>query len=305
MLYNKLTIENWKVWINQIDSSNFSLDNVLPKKDTIKQLAEEAQFTGPSINEESLYHLIKTYEINSQSNEWIDVAGKLATWLNISNRSYECEEVYKFSIPLANSSNQDISNKIQSAVKNPNFWLAGRNSQCHTNPSLPILVALCSDSIKSLQDDPNISDFVKSFWHSTEDKDLLSKIYSKFVEIDKVDLIWELCRDPRNKTAINIIRSEFSTDQYKSWAGACFIDEYDWADDNEINDFAEKLINYGSFKANMENMLDQPLVYQSVFKIFYPIENKESREFINNEIKKASKEIWIQCLIDNGDLLRV
>ncbi|WP_345844503.1 P-loop NTPase fold protein [Shewanella algae] len=303
LLYSKLTIDNWKVWINQIDSRNVSLDNVLPKKDTIKQLAEETQFNATSINEKSLYHLVKTYKIYPQSNEWQDVAMKLASWLNIPNRNHECEEIYSFAITLAESSDENISNSVKSSVKNQNFWTAGCNSQCTTNPSLPILVALSYSSLMSLQDDPNISAFVKSFWNSTEDEALLSKIYNQFLDLDKIDLIWELCRDPRNKTAINIIRAEFSTEQYESWAGANYIDEYSWADENEINNLAENLITHGSFKDNMENMVDDPLTYQSVFKIFYSIKNKGPREFINKEIKKTSKESWMNCLLSNGDLL--
>jgi KAP family P-loop domain len=301
LMFQNLTLANWKVWLDHLKIQKLSYDTVLPRKETIKELSNEVQFQATNLNDAAFSYLVKTYEIYPDSTEWESVADQLIAWLNLSHRAYDCDLIYSFSISLSQSKNNKISDKLLNCIKTANFWVMGQNSSCTKNPSLPILTAIALEN--ELQKTSYVSTHVKSFWSDTTDQALLNDTFNHLKNINRLDVLWLLCRDLKNASAVNIIRAHVDASLYGLWAGTNYIDEYEWANDEEIQLIAEKLIENGSFFDNEFVMKNDPITYQSVYKIFYSLGNTNVCSFIDNEISKATKENWLDCLSKNGDML--
>lgn len=299
--YNSLTSVNWKLWLNHLKKYETDLPFVLPKTETISTLANEVEFTSPSIKSEALEALVETYDIYPKSSEWESVVDQVVSWMNLRNRSHTCEPLYSLAVKFAVGANKKISLKIRACLKGAAFWVSGQHSSCTENPSLPILAAITLEN--ELQEIGHVSAEVKSYWSETTDQDQLTGIFNQLEQMNELKVIWKLCRDKRNSSAVMIIKDNAEESLYSSWAGANYIDEYDWASDEEIKSIAEKLAVNGSFFNNESSMIDDPLTYQHVYKIFYPLGDAKICSFIDTEINKIKKEEWLDCILENGEAL--
>jgi hypothetical protein len=299
--YNKLTSVSWKVWLNHLKKSETSLPFVLPKTETISFLAGDVDFTSPNLNAEALEILVKTYDIYPSSSEWESVVDQVVAWMNLRSRSHACEPLYGLAVKIATYANWKIASKIKLCLKGAPFWVSGQHSSCAENPSLPILAAITLED--ELQEIGHVSTEVKSFWSETADQDQLTEIFNQLKQLNKLNVIWELCRDRRNSSAVNIIKNNDDKSLYSSWAGANYIDGYEWASDEEIRSIAEKLALNDSFFNNDSSMIDDPITYQNVYKIFYSLGDTKICSFIDAEISKIKKEDWLNCISENGEAL--
>ncbi|RYY04573.1 MAG: hypothetical protein EOO53_01810 [Gammaproteobacteria bacterium] len=300
-IYPNLNAGNWKIWLNHLKKYNLSYEMVFPNKETINTIAIESQFSSPNLNETALELLIKTYEIYPDSPEWELVTDQIISWLSISNRIYDCESLYELALKLSVNKNIKISSKITECVKGSSFWVGGQHSSISANPSLPVLVAISAKD--ELQKNSHVSPEIKSFWSAASDETLLANTFNLLKTLNKLDILWRLCRDEKNSTAANFIRNSNDQVLYSSWTGTNFIDEYDWASEEEIRNIAEKLAANDSFFNNECNMKEKAVTYQAVYKIFYALKNSKISAFIDTEISKVSKDDWKKCIENNGELL--
>lgn len=303
LLYNKLTHGNWILWLQKLNSNNISLDIVLPKKQAITGLATDVQFNSTNINIEALRYLIQTYNLFSTSDEWEGITNQINDWLKGNQRSYDCEELYNFATNLSISKNSKISKSIIECVKSSAFWNAGKYSSSVNNPSLPILSAIAMED--ELQDNPDASPDIKSFWQNTNEQAIIERVYDSLEKLKRLDLVWILSRDPRNITATKIIDNFGTSDLYSQAEGVQFIDEFTWADEQKIMAIAQNLVNHGAFVKNHSDMKDRALIYQEVYAIFYKIDDPDTSAFIDSELNKINKDDWYKCLELNSPLVNL
>lgn len=300
MIYNVLNHTNWRLWLEQLNNNKISLDIVLPKTQTITDLATEAQFSSTSVDNEKLHYLIKTYEIYKDSNEWEDVTDQVISWLSRPDRAWDCELVYRFALELAVHKNNKINSSILKCIKGKDFWYAGVHASISTNPSLPILAAL---SFKhEIQNNHYVSSEVKSFWSDVDDRKALDNIYSNLNKIDSLDVLWLLCRDSSNKTAIEIIKTITTPDLYNQEDGVIFIDEFEWANDDDLSSISHNLVKYGAFSKSHSIMENEAIIYHKVYEIFYRLNDKDTSAFIDSSVNKVTQEQWYDVIEKNNSL---
>lgn len=300
---SKLTAENWRIWLDHLANSETRFDFILPKDETITALVAEAQLTASQPDDEALEHLTKTFDINPNSSEWLNAADQIIKWMKIPNRSSDCEVVYDLAIKLSVNQKNSALSKFKSCLEQAPFWVSGQNSSCEDNPSLPVLAAITLED--ELQEIGHVSSEVKSFWSDTKDSNELTEIFNRLKRLNKLDTLWELCRDDRNSVAVEIIKNSDDPLLFSNRSGAKYIDEYDWASEEEVQNIAAKLATNGSFFNNENNMKDKAITYQAVYKIFYALNNPEISEFIDTEINKVKKDDWQKCIEGNGELLDI
>lgn len=300
-LYTNLNTTNWQTWLDLLEEHSLSFESVLPKKETIAELARNAQFNSENLNLPAINYLIKTYDVYPHSLEWNSVTDQMISWLKLPNRSFDSEALYELITKFAVNGDNQISKKIVDCVAEAEFWSAGHSYVVPENSALPILAAI---SIKEkIQEASYVPNSIKTFWSSTIDQDNLNKFFGRLKDLDQLELPWTLCKDKRNLLAVQIIRNIEDEEFFESSVGASFIDEYDWIEGNEVNLIAEKLAKNGAFKKNEIKMKGKPLSYQSVYKIFYALNDPNICTFIDTEINQVNKETWFDCIETNGDLL--
>ncbi|MFQ2540023.1 P-loop NTPase fold protein [Aeromonas caviae] len=300
MIYNVLNHTNWRLWLEQLNNNNISLDIVLPKAQTITELATGSQFSSTSVDSEELQCLIQTYELYNDSSEWEGVADQVISWLNRPDREWDCELVYKLALELAVHKNNKIKSSILKCVKGSAFWNAGVHASISINPSLPILAAL---SFKhEIQNNHYLSSEVKSFWNNTDDKKSLEHIYSTLKKIDSLDVLWLLCRDSANKTAIEIVKTITTPELYSQENGVTFIDEFEWADDDDLSSISLNLVKHGAFSKNHSAMENEAVIYHKVYEIFYKSNDKDTLAFIDSSVNKVTQEQWYDAIENNNSL---
>lgn len=299
----KLTAENWKLWLDHLEDSGTKFDFILPKDETIAALVSEAQLTASQPDDEVLEYLIKTFDIHPNSSEWLNAADQIIKWMKIPSRSPDCEVVYDLAIKLSVNEKNSVLSKFKACLEQAPFWVSGQNSSCEENPSLPILAAITLED--ELQKIEHVSSEVTSFWSNVKDSNELTEIFNRLKQLNKLDTLWELCRDDRNSVAVEIIKNSEDQLLFSNGSGANYIDEYDWASEEEILNIAAKLAANGSFFNNEKNMKEKAIAYQAVYKIFYALNNSEVSEFIDTEIRKVKKDDWKKCIESNGELLDI
>lgn len=299
-VYPKLNCENWMLWLENINDEKISFNLVLPKKQAIIELANEVQFTYSKLDEQALDHLIQTYEIYPTSSEWEDVTNSVISWLNMYNRDVDCEKIYGFALNLATGNNDNISDKIIKCVDGSDFWYNMEDVSISKNPSLPILAAVCIH--KDLQKHDYVSSAVKSYWNDSIDKNSADEIYAKLEKINYVGVLWLLSRDCNNTVAIEIVTNYVTPELYGHLNGVRFIDEFTWADEKNISEIAHNLIKHGAFIKNQSDMVDRATVYDTVYKIFYSLNDKNTSQFIDSETNKLTQEAWYEAIETNSQL---
>ncbi|MNH99047.1 KAP family P-loop domain protein [compost metagenome] len=300
MTYNVLNHTNWRLWLEQLNNNKISLGIVLPKAQAITDLATEVQFSSTSIDNEELHYLIQTYELYKDSSEWEGVTDQVISWLNRPDREWDCELVYKFALELTVHKNNKVNSSILKCVKGTAFWNTGIHSSISTNPSLPILAAL---SIRNeIQNHNYVSPEVKLFWSDADDKQTLEYIYNTFKKINSLGILWLLCRDSVNKTAIEIVKTNTTPELYSQTNGVTYIDEFEWADDSTLEFIAHNLIKYGAFAKNHKNMENDATTYHKVYEIFYKLNDKNTSAFIDSEVNKVTQEQWYDAIESNNSL---
>lgn len=297
----KLTTENWKLWLDHLANSETMFDFVLPKDGTIAALVTEAQLTASQPDDDTLEYLTETFDTHPNSSEWLNAADQIIKWMKLPNRSPNCEIVYNLAIKLSLNGKNGVLSKFKLCLEQAPFWASGQNSSCEKNPSLPILAAITLES--ELQEIGHVSSEVKSFWSKTTNLDELTEIFNQLKQLNKLDTLWELCRDARNSTATLIIKNADDQLLFSSESGTKYIDEYHWTSEEDIQNIAEKLAINGSFFNNEKNMKENAIAYQTVYKIFYTLKNSEISAFIDTEISKVKKDEWQKCIENNGDLV--
>lgn len=298
--YPHLTIDNWKLWISHLEKSKTKFSFVLPKDETIKSLVNEAQLSATSPSHETLRILLKTFDIYPSSTEWEIASDSIVDWMAIRHRGPDNEAIYDLSVKLCLSGKYNSLSRFEKCLEGSSFWAWAQNETCDKNPSLPILTAITLK--EKLQDIGHVSPEVKSFWSNDSDTEKLKKTFDRLKALNSLGTIWELLQDGKNKAAEFIVKNIDDKALFRCWQGVYHLDSYDLPDD-EINKIAIKLAENGAFFLLKNHMVDNPLTYQSIYKIFYSIENSEISKFIEAEVIKLSTDLWKQCIEEDGDFI--
>lgn len=299
--YGKLTSENWIKWVNHLDIEGVEFDCVLPRQGVIADLVSQAQFNSPNVNVETVQCLIKTHEILPGSADWKTVGEKLIEWLRLPDRDKDCEDVYRLASLLISKRNDHVAIKLRQCLRSPEFWAVGQSSTAKDNPSFPLLAAIVYGD--EIQDDELVSVEVKSFWSSPADAKTQGDVYEYLKGMNGLDVIWNLCRDKRNGMAIEIVRNIGRDDIFSCKNAVYYIDEFEWASEDELFEIAGKLVEQGSFSKCKEDMRLDSVTYQGVYKIFSRVKNAEVQDFIQSEVAGTKKDQWHECIKSNGPLL--
>ncbi len=299
--YSNLNTKNWQAWLDLLDEHSLSLETVLPKKGTIAELASNVQFSSTNLNLSAINYLTKTYEIFPKSLDWEPVTDQAVSWLKLPNRNFDSEPLYELITKFSVNGNNKISSKVIDCVKGAEFWVSGQSFIAKESSILPILAAISLND--ELQKKTHVPTTIKSFWSSPTDQENLGRIFNRLKDMNRLGVLWLLCRDERNSLAIQVIRSTDDETLYSSLNGATFIDEFKWAEESEISEIAKKLAMNDAFLKNKTEMAGKPSLYQSVYKIFYALNIPDVCSFIDAEINQVNKETWLEYIKTNGDLL--
>jgi hypothetical protein len=298
--YSHLNGNNWKLWLGYLEKSNTKFHFVLPANETIKSLVNESQLNAASPNNDTLKVLSKTFDIFPNSLDWEVAVDAIVNWMAIRNRGYSNEATYDLAVKLCLSGKHDSLTKFKQRLEDQLFWVSAQNELCNENPSLPVLVAITLKH--KLQENAHVSPEVKSFWADDGDPEKLISLFDRLKASNNLGVIWELLFDGKNKAAAYIVKNIDDNSLFSCWQGVCDIDCYDLPDD-EIKRIAIKLADNRAFSSFKEDMMNNQLTYQSVYKIFYSIQNVEITKFIDDEVIKVSTDLWKKCIEDNGDLI--
>ena len=280
-----------------------NVQTVLPSETTITQISVEVGFTNTNLNIEALKLLSATLDIHSESKEWDGVATNLVAWLSLPNRTPNIEAAYFFTLNFLTKASTSTKTKLHECIKSPQFWVAEKSSPEVTDCTLPILASIAFD--KDLQSSEHASAAVKNYWKTNLPADRARVLFNRAYLANQLQIFWRLATDSTNSLAIQVIKDPDNDPLFRIHSGANLIDEFEWADIEEIDELALKLVNFGSFAANQANMKDEPTIYQWVYEIFIRTGNKGVVKFIHEEISKVTTNQWIEQFEIDSALLKL
>jgi KAP family P-loop domain len=299
--YSNLNAENWKIWNQALDYYNLDFPSVLPAENVVFQLAKNVNFNQLNLDEEYLDLLLHTINMYPTSSDWPEVTELMINWSGLPNRHIGYDVFYLLLLRLIATQDDEVSEKIISCVKADLFWRRAKQESIENSIYLPILAAISLD--KELNESLFVNVDCIEFWSEIKDESICQDIYNIISDVKRLDSIWLLSTNTKNKLAIEIIKKSWSDELFKCECGTWYLDEYEWASEEELKEITENLCNKGSFESAMDDMKNRPSVYAKVFKILKNYGNLMAKEFVVDVVGAISKEQWSKYLTSNNDLL--
>lgn len=297
--YERLSLPAWIKWLDASHKAEVKLDHIRPAQGVIGAIADHVGFGNPAIDEDWFAYLQDTNNIFPDSNEWITVANKIMNWFNLAERSQSCESVYSFVLKIRARLPQTTV-KIDKCVAGQAFW-QGSGKALKNAPSISVLAAVC---IPDLQLNAYVSDEVKQYWQITSSEKEIQTLVDRLRNINALDKLWLLVRDKSNALAIQILRENIDEPEiYDSVNSVKYLDELEWASEEELAKFTSNACKYGAAKLLLDEISKNTLAYDRVIKLLIAHGDPQIKAALEDVIAKQSKENWKECIKDNYELL--
>lgn len=296
--FSTLDESKWKDWLKLTEEMGVSFPFVLPATDTISNLASQMNITDP---EDAICNtLISSCDICKKYQGWDEVKVKLTQWLLNPKRSLNNEPAYHL-ICFLLAKDEDFFSQLSKNISKRECINISQQEAVYRAPSMYAMYAMVFES--ELQDKAG-PDRVKQFWaKEAGDEELL--LVTKIIDsVDRNSTIWHLARDNKNQVAIEYIRNNLDNEAFIGISTpSIYIDEYKWADKEFKRDLAARLIDSGSLKGIVNDVISDPYAYRFVVQIFVSTGRDEASELAKEATEKADKEVWSSDFTDGESIL--
>jgi len=296
--YAMLSPQYWKIWQSALSNRSVDFPMILPAEGTISSLAASFDAHNPTVEATSL--LITTLSYVPSANGWELVADELVAWSSNPNRVIGNDGAYELMVRVFLGCNKVTREKIATAITSPPFIAKTTQENVSETPSL---LVLCAVVLKDKLLSSGLGENIKSYWYKEFDYDDDDQLVSLLRSVGKLDHIWLLTRDSNNKFAINVIRRElFDNELYISCYAPMYVDEFEWASDDEKKEIIVKSAEYGGLSKAREEMLGKPVAYRSCFKIMKSSGVEEAINIVEKVLEKTTAAQWLETLGSDADL---
>ena len=272
---------------------------VLPAQGTIKSLAASFDVNNPT--PESISLLLTTLSYVPNSDEWELVADKLVGWSSNPNRPIGNDEVYALMARIFLECNEVTRGKIVEVLTSQPFIV--KTTQENISKTNNLLV-LCAVALKNKLLTSGLGTNISNYWLTEYDNhEDSSEVVSLLRNLGVLDNIWLLARDVSNEFAIGVIRSGlFDSELYVSEYGPIYVDDFEWASDDDKKEIIIKSIKYGGLSNAREEMISDPVGYRSCFKIIKSSGVKDVNNIVDTALKSTTAAQWAETLKSDADL---
>jgi len=255
--YDALDYGKWVTLLEALKTEEIEMPYLLPSKNAVEALLSQVDISNPS---PLIISTIKTtLDISPKDEIWNMVTDKVVQWGQNPNRVVGCNSGYDILLYLYSIGEKSIRGKIRKCVNHPDFISRVEHENIDLTPALAVL---CASVHRHELHSSSLGPIVKDFWQCDFDQKKHKPVVDLMREYEELQLVWDLARKPGNNLAIGIIRSESSSISgsiYSSELGAMYIDEYDWATEEEIPGIISKLVEFGGLKEAESTLIDDPV----------------------------------------------
>lgn len=298
--YSKLELEGWTKWQQCLNDYEIAIPSVLPAKGVIQELAQLA-FQGATTDKTKLSGLISTYSVFPKSAEWITAANTIIGWLSQPNREFDVEVVYSFVLKLLSESDKKIQDKIKACINSAAFWARSNQAPLTSNPSLPILAALC---VQDLNDQSFITQAIKNYWIDKNTVFEADNVAQLFISTNAVEYLWELAAIPEYTKAKEVLCKSHDLRLFNNEHAVINLDRVFDEDDPELPRVTLAICKTGALKDHEPAILNNVSAYNKVIFYIYKHGDKSGKKFVIDILNDLSAESWLTAIQENSWLLQ-
>ncbi|MDF3125063.1 P-loop NTPase fold protein [Rheinheimera sp. 1928-s] len=299
LLYPKLNASNWQRWIQyQEQYIDTRFLTVLPAKGALESIIRSG-FNSPTIDKKLLNTIRISCELYSSCREWETTIDVMLSWANLPNRESECEDFYSLLIHLLANSTDNVRKKIKECLNAGDFWVRSNLSPIKTNPSLPVLAALC---IENMQESLLVGVEVKTFWKEENGSVNCEDVVVLFEKSKSLSHIWNMASDKEYLLALNIICNSDNDSLFSQRRGIYHLDNLDALNKSELSRIVNKLCENGALSAYEDGLKSSPKPFAYVMYLLLNHGGGKADSIINNVISSLSEDDWLVALKENSYL---
>ncbi|MCX2793848.1 KAP family NTPase [Microbulbifer thermotolerans] len=298
MHYPSLNQTNWIAWLEKLKNLDLRFAEVLPDKNVMPEMIQSIDATnaGGAL----LDTIIQTLEIYNQVNFYKFMCPKLTTWLVNQNHALGMNSVYGLLVKCYLSLGEESKKQIKESLENASCVKRINQESVDNMPSLIALFAIIYDHEIF---NHNIPSNINNFFQNTTNKETIGNVLSVLERNNSLGVVWELARSSKNKFALTAIRSSEDKRVYDVEDGAHYIDEYEWATEDELNGIINKLIAKNAFEEIKESYIEFPVNYAKCMAILFRHGGEYARKYIEEIIPKVKSASWKESFEAGSDLL--
>lgn len=284
--YPALGKELWQYWVRVLEEIDEDCPFVLPSKNAVTNIAGLIAVDNPA--PEILRVLDKTMDLVPKDGGWIAVLNKLIEWLKNPNATPTNEAAYlllcKLIVKLG------YKDKVSDAFNSPENLEKLKAVDAKNMPGLLTLTALVleSDLLKK-KVSPSITDFWKSEYVAEPPSAALMLIDS----LNCWSIFFQLAKDSNNAVSIGAIRDpELAGKLFEIPDANYWIDEYYWANSEDLNYMIGNLITHGGLVSAKEIIVEQPISYKKYLVLIKQFGGDVGSALVSESIRKVQASEW-------------
>lgn len=299
--YPTLTADNWGNWLDTLNELKIKVPYILPAKGTIGSIWDKSIEDPNNPDPFLIMDLKRSVGLMPSQTGWDHVVSGLVTWLQSPQRGMGNGSVYELILEMLSRLSSKLTQPLRKGIRESTFLQTSASEDINTIKSLPLIYGVVFTS--EIQENSEVPESIKDYWSNYDDDKI--DFVSKKLSFYKFECcLWDISRDSSNALAIEIIRASKSSKLFSCSDSIAYIDELEWLDGKERQNILEKLISAGAYKAVKSHIKDNPEEYEKVLYILQSSGNNEITDFVDQVIKKISKELWRKNLSGRGYLVR-
>ena len=298
--FRKLDHSNWQKWLETSDSQNVEIKSVLPAKGILNSIAQSLNTVSPDKN--TIKVLIHTLGYIPNIVEWKSVVDQLVIWISNPQRDKNRADIYSLLLKIYLKGDKESKEKIKKELEDPGFIQTVEQEEERKLGHLHVLFSAIHE--KELLS-ANIPQLVKNYWISEFDIEVNNSLIEILKQSGSLWLVWLLATDSNNKIAVEIIRNQdlnLDSQIYSSECGAKYLDEFEWASDEDLERIVKKLIEYGGLSKAKSILIENPLLYRHCLKIIKQFGGNDGSIIVKDALKKISAQDWSETLSQDSVL---
>lgn len=296
--YEILNQKNWITWIDILSNESLNFPEVFPNKKAVLDMAEtiDAVNAGGDI----INKITETLKIDDQETYHQTISTKLIAWLTTPNRTVGLNKPYELLAKCYLKVNKSYQDKIKAALLSPNFV---RRSQQEPPEIIPVLTALFSITEEGELAGNNLPANIVSFLQRQPTPDEVENFINILEDNNSLNVAWIIARENTNKLASHLIRQFEDSRIYSVCTGAFYIDEYEWATEEEMKFIVNNLISCNAFEDAKNEFINDPITYSGCLEKLSKHGGEYGKNFISEILSKITSENWGKSFEKDSKLL--
>lgn len=295
-----LNQNTWLTWLNEIEDYELSFPEVLPDAKAVPALIDAID--PVNAGGEIASKLLTTLEVDSSPSYYDSLTNKLQAWLVHPHHALGLNAPFELLIKCYLRNSENIKESISSSITHPQFIERANNENLEITPSL---IALCAIVHGSELLESTTPGNIANFYQTAPSKEMLNKVANVFYENRSLSTIWQLACSSSNAFAIKTIREITEIDLFQVDTAAHYIDEYEWAEEEDVKSIVKNLITSESFESAKDDYIENPLAYSECLRILLQHGEEYGKNFVRDLLPQILTETWKESFKSENDIFKL